>query len=483
MRGLRTYVFIVPFNAPALTQLQAYEDADSHLKSWVPDLLSKIFEFLPSVVEFLVQTQYTLLQNTYSAIYEYAQNHDFNDPEGEIIVSEWEDIFLPVQQQLESEITFVARGRAVTLPMNVIVQDKSFIPRIGRGNKPPPPPPPAHPPGARSPSGGRSPNGGRSPSGGRSPVSERTPRIGSKFPRDRDEPPAAPPSRPSIRSRTSASNLSVLSHEGRARTRDESPPPPLPGPRPGANDPRRGMSSDGNRPPEDYRSIVKSRSYGSATPLAGIAQKHGLQGVAETHAAGYLAPGQRGDSARRRSSGGSELDDRLAAVRGKSAGGGGGGGELDDRLMAIRKNQANIERTLTHTAGASSSFGSGGAPRSPVSRNTTGASTASYRSAVSTASAVSAGANGSNILAGIAGKKKPPPPPPKKKMGEKKERWVRALFTFEGQDGGDLSFREGERILVVKMTESTDGESFPFCCICERRRLIYCNAQIGGKAS
>lgn len=115
MKGLRTYVFIFPFNALALTQLQAYEDADSHLKSWVPDLLSKIFEFLPSIVEFLVQTQYTLLQNTYSAIYEYAQNHDFTDPEGEIIISEWEDIFLPVQQQLESEITFVARGRAVTL--------------------------------------------------------------------------------------------------------------------------------------------------------------------------------------------------------------------------------------------------------------------------------------------------------------------------------------------------------------------------------
>lgn len=216
------------------------------------------------------------------------------------------------------------------------------------------------------------------------------------------------------------------------------------------------MSTEDNRPPEDYRSIVKSRSYGSATPLAGIAQKHALQGVAETHAAGYLAPGQRGDSARRRSSGGSELDDRLAAVRTKSAES--NRGELDERLAAVRENQANIERRLAPAPGVSSWGGS--TPRAPLSRNTTGASTASYMSAVSTTSAASPGIRGANVLAGIAGKKKPPPPPPKKKIGEKKETWVRALFTFEGQDGGDLSFREGERILVVKMTESTDGEHF-----------------------
>lgn len=202
------------------------------------------------------------------------------------------------------------------------------------------------------------------------------------------------------------------------------------------------MSTEDNRPPEDYRSIVKSRSYGSTMPLAGIARKHALEGVAETHAAGYLAPSQRADSARRRSSGGSELDERLAA---------------------IRKNQANIERTLAPAAGVPNSWG-GSAPRPPVSRNTTGASTASYRSAVSAASAVSVGTHGANVganvLAGIAGKKKPPPPPPKKKIEKRKETWVRALFTFEGQDGGDLSFKEGERILVMKMTESTDGEYF-----------------------
>lgn len=217
------------------------------------------------------------------------------------------------------------------------------------------------------------------------------------------------------------------------------------------NDPRRSSSTDDK--PEDYRSIVKSRSYGSATPLAGVAQKHAQQ-AAEAHAASYLSPSNgRTDTVRRRSQGstnGGELDDRLANIRAKSAGS--NSSELDDRLAAVRRNQANIERTLSAggypATGAGNSWG--GAPKPSMSRTPTGASTASFKSAASSMS------NGST-LAGIAGKKKPPPPPPPKKMAKKKETWVKALFTFKGQDGGDLSFREGEKILVVKMTDSTDG--------------------------
>lgn len=64
----------------------------------------------------------------------------------------------------------------------------------------------------------------------------------------------------------------------------------------------------------------------------------------------------------------------------------------------------------------------------------------------------------SRLVSIVAGKKKPPPPPPKKKFAGPKEVWVKAVFTFEGQACGDLSFSEGERIKVLKKTESTDGE-------------------------
>ena len=55
-----------------------------------------------------------------------------------------------------------------------------------------------------------------------------------------------------------------------------------------------------------------------------------------------------------------------------------------------------------------------------------------------------------------AGKKKPPPPPPKRMGGAKPEIWVTALYDFGGQNQGDLRMKEGDRIKVLKKTESTN---------------------------
>ncbi|KAI0112875.1 hypothetical protein F4814DRAFT_324957 [Daldinia grandis] len=55
--------------------------------------------------------------------------------------------------------------------------------------------------------------------------------------------------------------------------------------------------------------------------------------------------------------------------------------------------------------------------------------------------------------AAIAVKKKPPPPPPPKKIGANRlEEFVIAQYDFAGQNAGDLSFREGARIKIVKKT-------------------------------
>ncbi len=59
-----------------------------------------------------------------------------------------------------------------------------------------------------------------------------------------------------------------------------------------------------------------------------------------------------------------------------------------------------------------------------------------------------------NLSATIAGKKKPPPPPPR--MPSIQALFVTALYEFGGQGEGDLVFKEGDRIKVVKKTESTD---------------------------
>lgn len=53
-----------------------------------------------------------------------------------------------------------------------------------------------------------------------------------------------------------------------------------------------------------------------------------------------------------------------------------------------------------------------------------------------------------------ASKKKPPPPPPKK-IGSYQHEYVTAMYDFDSHTAGDLSFREGDRIRVIKKTESS----------------------------
>lgn len=59
--------------------------------------------------------------------------------------------------------------------------------------------------------------------------------------------------------------------------------------------------------------------------------------------------------------------------------------------------------------------------------------------------------------AAAAAKKKPPPPIPAKRIpSQQSPQIVTALYDFEGQNDGDLSFREGDRITVIRKTESVD---------------------------
>ncbi|CAN8100023.1 unnamed protein product [Discula destructiva] len=62
---------------------------------------------------------------------------------------------------------------------------------------------------------------------------------------------------------------------------------------------------------------------------------------------------------------------------------------------------------------------------------------------------------GSNSVNGAAiAKKKPPPPPPKRIPSGRIEEYVIAQYDFTGQGAGDLSFREGDRIKIVKKTQT-----------------------------
>lgn len=54
-----------------------------------------------------------------------------------------------------------------------------------------------------------------------------------------------------------------------------------------------------------------------------------------------------------------------------------------------------------------------------------------------------------------AAKKKPPPPPKPKRINSTPAVFVTALYDFAGQGQGDLVFKEGDRIKVLKRTNST----------------------------
>ncbi|KAJ8128023.1 hypothetical protein O1611_g5612 [Lasiodiplodia mahajangana] len=56
----------------------------------------------------------------------------------------------------------------------------------------------------------------------------------------------------------------------------------------------------------------------------------------------------------------------------------------------------------------------------------------------------------------VAKKKPPPPPPPKRVMSKQLEEFVVAQYAYSGQGAGDLSFREGDRIKIVKKTDTLD---------------------------
>ena len=67
-----------------------------------------------------------------------------------------------------------------------------------------------------------------------------------------------------------------------------------------------------------------------------------------------------------------------------------------------------------------------------------------------------AGPSGDYFQRGVGQKKKPPPPPPKRIGSQGSDLFAIALYAFAGEGHGDLSFQEGDRIKVVKKTDSTD---------------------------
>ncbi|KAM0267347.1 hypothetical protein ACHAQH_010112, partial [Verticillium albo-atrum] len=62
----------------------------------------------------------------------------------------------------------------------------------------------------------------------------------------------------------------------------------------------------------------------------------------------------------------------------------------------------------------------------------------------------------SNGAASFVKKKKPPPPPPAKRIQSAPVEYVIAQHDYPGGQAGDLAFREGDRIRIIKKTQTMD---------------------------
>ncbi|CRK21479.1 hypothetical protein BN1708_013136, partial [Verticillium longisporum] len=71
-------------------------------------------------------------------------------------------------------------------------------------------------------------------------------------------------------------------------------------------------------------------------------------------------------------------------------------------------------------------------------------------------SAASTPSAASSTAMSLAKKKKPPPPPPAKRFQSAPFEYVIAQHDYPGGQPGDLAFREGDRIRIVKKTQTTD---------------------------
>lgn len=81
----------------------------------------------------------------------------------------------------------------------------------------------------------------------------------------------------------------------------------------------------------------------------------------------------------------------------------------------------------------------------------------SYQSKVGGTSAAPPPYTPSAAAAGVIGKKAPPPPPPlKPKPSLVQKQYCTAIFDYEAQAAGDLSFTAGDRIEIVERTDSPD---------------------------
>lgn len=177
----------------------AFTIMDERLRDIIPPMLEKFNVILPLMLDTLFTCQNTFAAQAYTTTQDTASAFGIT-LESEI-VADWEEVFKPVQNQLEQNLATIRMGNAVRQPMSQITKDTGIMSKFKpAGNRKAPPPPPPQPPKSRPGLGSRTSSNltlrtnasaRRSPSPSPSPAPP--------------PPPSIPSNRPPIKSTVSAS--------------------------------------------------------------------------------------------------------------------------------------------------------------------------------------------------------------------------------------------------------------------------------------
>jgi len=372
---------------------------------WVPTLLDKVEEAISLLLQTLMEGQIQILGRSYTLLVQYAQETGYE--QSDMLVEQWEEVFEPIKRHVEENFIMIKQGKAARMPMNQLAASKSILPLPSKFKRGGPPPPPSQPPSSHT----GKPSGRASSASGDTATERGT---------------VVPSGRPGLIGRASTSNLSSR------YARDESPPPPLPG----------------NKPPPPSESIRPQKSFSNLSVYEGSTKPQASRVVSAGHLAVGSGQGQDGKpdwtrlrptSSSSRYSAKSESHATESSMTSFEDARSQLGGSKPPPYRSVSSSQASNAMQSSLTAELNS--------RKNL-RPTSGHSAHSVHSAISSVSTMSA----------IAAKKKPPPPPPKSKPKHLDDSvYVTALYTFQGQAAGDLSFKEGDRIKVTRTTDSVDG--------------------------
>jgi amphiphysin len=146
-----------------------------------------------------------------------------------------------------------------------------------------------------------------------------------------------------------------------------------------------------------------------------------------------------------------DIEDLYLEQRGDAA-------EQLDALQITKRTQSTAKMLQQHrTASGSSTPARAGSIASKAGLDRKTSSASSYGRTGAAAPPPYSAATSASTSSFASGKKAPPPPPPlKPKPGAPPKQFCTAIFDYEAQAEGDLSFSAGERIEIVERTDSAD---------------------------